>query len=175
MQSSYANEDIAKLRHCFHPKISLQILQKILKGVQYLHVQNVVHRDLKPANVFLSIYQSSFRPSGCVDISTCKECGWREQKFVYVNPRIGDFGLVTTLAQPDALPPQVASRAVGTEFYRPPVSSGISSEKLDVFALGVIAFELLHRFDTSTFLPFPTFELANCLIQRWKDTRHSVS
>lgn len=148
MQSSYASEDIAKLRHCFHPKISLQILQKILKGVQYLHVQNVVHRDLKPANVFLSIYQSSFRPSGCVDISTCKECGWREQESIYVNPRIGDFGLVTTLAQPDALPPQVPSRAVGTEFYRPPVSSGISSEKLDVFALGVIAFELLHRFDT---------------------------
>ncbi|OCL12728.1 kinase-like protein [Glonium stellatum] len=149
VKSSCDREQIAKLRHCFHPKISLQILQKILKGVQYLHAQEVVHRDLKPANVFLSIYRSPFRPSGCVDISTCKECGCHQQESMYVNPRIGDFGLVTTLAQSDALPPQVTSRVVGTEFYRPPVSSGISSEKLDVFAMGVIAFELLHRFDTT--------------------------
>lgn len=37
---------------------------------------------------------------------------------------------------------------VGTEFYRPPVCSGLANEKLDVFALGVIAFELLWRFET---------------------------
>ncbi|EOD52018.1 putative protein kinase protein [Neofusicoccum parvum UCRNP2] len=41
-------------------------------------------------------------------------------------------------------------KAVGTEFYRPPVPAGQPTEKLDVFSLGVIAFELLWKFDTKS-------------------------
>ncbi|OCK86444.1 kinase-like protein [Lepidopterella palustris CBS 459.81] len=142
-------EDVADLRHCFHPRISLQILQKLCKGVQYLHDQGVLHRDLKPANVFLSIFSSKNRQAGCVNIFSCKQCGYGEQEPMYLNPRIGDFGLVTKLAQPDTVQPPILPKAVGTEFYRPSASPGVANEKLDVFALGVVAFELLRKFDTS--------------------------
>lgn len=60
--------------------------------------------------------------------------------------RIGDFGLVTALARDDA---EVAgSSPVGTELYRPGTVVGNASPALDIFALGIIAFELLWPFGT---------------------------
>jgi translation initiation factor 2-alpha kinase 3 len=76
-------------------------------------------------------------------MSTCKPCPKRD--CLHLTPRIGDFGLVAALTDSCTVP--VAYKPVGTEFYRPQASGGIS-EKLDVFALGVIAFEMLQKFDT---------------------------
>jgi translation initiation factor 2-alpha kinase 3 len=90
--------------------------------------------------------------SGSVDISSCADChcGTSSQPKVpvYVNPRIGDFGLVGALEDPEASAPGAIAKAVGTEFYRPARVSSINP-KLDVFALGVVLFELLREFRTS--------------------------
>ncbi|EON61320.1 PEK protein kinase [Coniosporium apollinis CBS 100218] len=138
--------------HCFHLVSSLQILLAILDGVEYLHAEGVVHRDLKPSNVFLSSYGDR-RPAGCVSLSSCPACPKRsfDNNTGFLNVRIGDFGLVTEIARPHAelVEPY---QPVGTEFYRPPVCSGLANEKLDVYALGVIAIELLWRFETSKFI-----------------------
>lgn len=134
------------LMHCFHPCVSLEFLSSILYGVEYLHDQGVVHRDLKPANIFLSLNTGRRPPSGSVDLSTCKPCPGRE--CIYVVPRIGDFGLVTALDDKcTSGEASTVSKPVGTEFYRPE-KSGTVSEKLDVFALGVIAVEMLCKFGT---------------------------
>ncbi|TKA70487.1 hypothetical protein B0A49_06304 [Cryomyces minteri] len=101
-----------------------------MDGVEYLHSEGVVHRDLKPSNIFMSLH------TGHV------------QKPLHLNLRIGDFGLVSAIAQPNAELPLTPSKAVGTEIYRPPSHYGFPNVKLDVFALGVIAFELLWKFDT---------------------------
>jgi translation initiation factor 2-alpha kinase 3 len=127
-------------RHCFHPCLSLELLWNIISGVEYLHAQGVVHRDLKPANVFLSLSSARHPPYGSVDISTCKRCPKRE--CLHITPRIGDFGLVAALDD-SCLGMGTASKPVGTEFYRSKVS-----EKLDVFALGIVAFEMLEAFGT---------------------------
>lgn len=91
----------------------------------------------------------------------------------YIVPRIGDFGLVADIARTDGPLPAGTSdtnpnmtfrreyRPVGTEFYRPPrlpvrhlkhsvalADNSSIDEKLDVFALGAILFELLYRFET---------------------------
>ncbi|KAJ4296730.1 hypothetical protein N0V90_006778 [Kalmusia sp. IMI 367209] len=124
--------------HCFHPCISLELLNEVIKGVEYLHDRGVVHRDLKPANIFLSLSDDRRPPAGSVDLSSCCSCSGR--KCVHVTPKIGDFGLVAALGD-------ATTKPVGTEFYRPTIVSKIS-EKLDVFALGVVAFEMLHRFGT---------------------------
>lgn len=137
--------------HCFHPQISVRILLSILDGVQYLHSAGVVHRDLKPSNIFLSVCEGALAPAGCVNISSCRECSRTNSltKPCHLSVKIGDFGLVTAIARPEeeGVSGKVA-RAVGTEFYRPPVCSGTASQKLDVYAMGVIGFELLWKFGT---------------------------
>lgn len=135
-----------ELSHCFHPCVSLELLSNILSGVEYLHSQGVVHRDLKPANIFLALTTGRRSPYGSVDLSTCKPCPDRE--CVYVVPRIGDFGLVAALDEKCATGGVGATmKPVGTEFYRPETSTR-NSDKLDVFALGIIAVEMLYKFGT---------------------------
>jgi translation initiation factor 2-alpha kinase 3 len=124
--------------HCFHPCISLELLGNIISGVQYLHSKGVVHRDLKPANIFLALSDDRYPPAGSVDLSSCDTCP--AKKCLHVTPRIGDFGLVAAVGDSGARP-------VGTELYRPP-NGGKIDEKLDVFALGVVAFEMLNYFGT---------------------------
>ncbi|KAF2739879.1 kinase-like protein [Polyplosphaeria fusca] len=132
------------LHHCFHPRIALSLLAEIIAGVEYLHAHSVVHRDLKPANIFLSLSASRIPPSGSVDLSTCSSCPKAER--LHITPRIGDFGLVAALGD-GCMAPGAVAKPVGTEFYRPE-QGGAISEKLDVFALGVVGFEMLQRFDT---------------------------
>lgn len=135
-------------RHCFHAGVSLRILLAVLDGVEYLHREGVVHRDLKPSNIFLTLGEENYH--GCVNLRACGRCpkNSEERKTTYVQARIGDFGLVTSIACPDTVLPTASSKGVGTEFYRPPLHFGLPTEKLDVFSLGVIAFELLYKFGT---------------------------
>jgi translation initiation factor 2-alpha kinase 3 len=135
-----------KYRHCFHSQMSLRILLAILDGVQYLHSEGVVHRDLKPSNIFLSMNRS--RSASCVDLSRCAECKHPRNTQPFLDLRIGDFGLVTEIAQPGLQRPSVAPKVVGTELYRPAYATAHADENLDVFALGIIATELLVPFGT---------------------------
>ncbi|KAF2120516.1 kinase-like domain-containing protein [Lophiotrema nucula] len=139
-----SHDSSGHLCHCFHPCISLELLSQILSGVEYLHAQGIVHRDLKPANIFLSLSTSKVPPFGSVDLSSCRHCPNREG--LHITPRIGDFGLVAALGD-GAMTSDTSAKPVGTEFYRPEVVER-TSEKLDVFALGVLGFEMLQQFGT---------------------------
>lgn len=135
------------IQHCFHLDMSSRILLEILDGVEYLHKMGIVHRDLKPSNIFLSIQDQTSHKH--LDIGTCTDCNHDSSSSgPYLNLRIGDFGLVAEIARPKSHNSPFASEAVGTELYRPPCLEAIH-EKLDVYAMGVIAFELLSPFDTS--------------------------
>lgn len=178
-ESVGAEEQITNL-HCFHTAPSVQLLLRLLDGIEYIHTQGIVHRDLKPANVFLSISENRM-PSltGFVEASACPECvaimkDENEGKAIYVTPCIGDFGLIAELKhsgkpstnlsgpgrrtsnspiyEPSPLA-TIAPKPVGTQFYRPPYMPSkepIICEKLDVFSLGVIAFELVWKFTTKS-------------------------
>lgn len=141
------NNDLGDTRHCFHVDASLQILLAILDGVEYLHECGVVHRDLKPSNIFLKITKS--RTPASIDLSKCPDCQkCSHEPRGFLGARIGDFGLVTEIARAEEPQTPIASRAVGTELYRPLNASSKVNEKLDVFALGIIATELLFPFCT---------------------------
>ncbi|KAJ5098099.1 hypothetical protein N7532_005100 [Penicillium argentinense] len=150
-------------RHCFHLMPSLKLILDIISGVEYLHLKNIVHRDLKPANIFLSLPENS-------KLDTCHTCSLESKSPTqFCRPRIGDFGLVadishlnSTASEGTVTPfqhgPKI-QRVVGTEFYRPPANTeGPDSpgyfdeytidEKLDVYALGVILFELVYQLNT---------------------------
>ncbi|KAK0942006.1 hypothetical protein LTR29_006424 [Friedmanniomyces endolithicus] len=184
---------VTPLTHCFHRRPSISILLALVDGVEYLHDHGIVHRDLKPANVLIATNGSKRGP--CCE---CHVAGHAQTGTLEV--RIGDFGLVTTIAQSRstgedpavstvgatadsctpttaifaptrrlALAPPAATAAknvaaseeavegsryangsgtaVGTELYRPKRKPK-HKQHLDIYALAIIAFELLYKFNT---------------------------
>jgi len=97
----------------FAPEKAAFFLREIAKGLSYLHDRGIVHRDLKPGNIF---YDDGY-------------------------VKIGDYGLskIITVSRHSA---QTAS--VGTVHYMAPeIGSGNYSRGVDIYALGVILYEML--------------------------------
>ncbi|KAI1894700.1 hypothetical protein AGOR_G00118450 [Albula goreensis] len=101
---------------------ALSIFQNIVDGVQYIHSKDQIHRDLKPDNIL-------FGSDGAV--------------------KIGDFGLVTTIRSEHGAS-VYRTKGRGTRSYMSPEQENQSKydEKVDIFSLGLILFELLWKLAT---------------------------
>ncbi|MFZ2267342.1 MAG: HDOD domain-containing protein [Azonexus sp.] len=95
------------------PVKALGILRPILDAVAHAHAQGIIHRDLKPSNILLD------------------ENG---------TPRVMDFGIAARIDDP-----QDSSVFSGSPFYMAPeyIETREISERSDIFAAGLILFELL--------------------------------
>ncbi|PID53719.1 MAG: serine/threonine protein kinase [Micrococcales bacterium] len=105
-------------RHAFTPREALDVLGPMLSALSAAHRAGLVHRDMKPENVLLANDENS---------------GTRTIK-------VADFGLAraaSTSASSDAL--------IGTAAYLSPelVSRGIADARTDVYACGIMLFEML--------------------------------
>ncbi|XBW35701.1 hypothetical protein QEN19_001271 [Hanseniaspora menglaensis] len=128
-----------------------RLFRQILEALSYIHSQNIIHRDLKPMNIFID-----------------------EQ----INIKIGDFGLATNINKhinmlkldsavfgdsPD-LKTQIATddsvvsgsmtTAIGTALYIAPEvlcknNEEGYSQKVDMYSLGIIFFEMIFSFSTA--------------------------
>jgi len=107
------------------------LFRQMTEALEYLHQQQFIHRDLKPSNIFLL--------DGTI--------------------KLGDFGLATCSAErgvsmeslfcdSSAIPDK--SHNVGTYLYACPEvkNNSFYTEKVDMYSLGIILFEMWHPFKT---------------------------
>jgi serine/threonine protein kinase len=112
-------------KHDFTIDKRLKLFLQICDAIEYAHEREVVHRDLKPANILV----------------TEKSNGEPLVKVI-------DFGIAKAVN--NGLPLAYATRtgiAIGTWEYMSPEQTGLSSdsadESSDIYALGVVLYELL--------------------------------
>jgi WD40 repeat protein len=92
-----------------------RLVAKVSRAVHYAHQHGVLHRDLKPGNILLSADGQ---------------------------PLVADFGLARFMEQEENL--TLTGRSVGSPAYMSPESfKGDASTARDVYALGVILYQLL--------------------------------
>jgi serine/threonine protein kinase len=112
---------------------NISLLLMIVRGLEYIHSCGIVHRDLKPTNIFMS------------DDGVAK---------------IGDFGLSYTntaasrageLAEPVYANERNETYGVGSPLYSSPeqLETGKATPASDIFAFGVLSFEMYHQFETA--------------------------
>ena len=123
----YAREHLASI-----PR-RLQMFLLICDAVQHAHQRGVIHRDLKPANILVTRGGEDSRP-------TARERLGQPIILDFGVARVVDAGVQTTLQT-------AVGEIVGTLGYMSPEQLGADPENIDarsdVYALGVIGFELL--------------------------------
>jgi eukaryotic-like serine/threonine-protein kinase len=103
----------------------LELFLHVCEGVQHAHQKGIIHRDLKPSNILVTVQDDR------------------------VVPKIIDFGVAKAISQPLTEHTLYTSVAgfVGTPEYMSPEQAeagGIDIDtRTDVYALGVILYELL--------------------------------
>ncbi|CCH60122.1 hypothetical protein TBLA_0C03180 [Henningerozyma blattae CBS 6284] len=110
-----------------------RLFRQVLEALSYIHSQGIIHRDLKPMNIFID-----------------------ENR----NIKLGDFGLAknvhrsidilkmdsSTISASENLTSQVGTALyVATEVMD---GKGSYNEKIDMYSLGIIFFEMIYSFST---------------------------
>ncbi len=112
----------------------LDVAGQIMQGLDAIHAAGIVHRDLKPANILLS-------SEGLVKISDfglafeVENCTFSNESGTFPNLSAAAKNVRVTNEK----------KIVGTPFYMSPeyVSSGEIDHRSDLYALGIIMYELL--------------------------------
>ena len=117
--------DLLNERGSLHPREALDIMEGVLGGLGAAHAAGLAHRDVKPENVLLTADHAV---------------------------KVADFGLARMLAGSSNTK---TGMLIGTAAYLAPeqVSRGVADARTDVYAAGVMLFEMLtgrqpHTADT---------------------------
>ena len=111
---------------------TIHIIISVLDALGYAHSEEIIHRDIKPANIIIESHTK--------------------------RPIITDFG-IATVSRGENLTKGVIA---GTPVYMAPeeILRGGVDERTDIYATGVVLFEML-----TSFLPLPTFKSTRELLE----------
>jgi len=126
----------------FTPKEAITVVKQVCQGLQAAHAEGVIHRDLKPQNILVG----------------------RDKRV-----RIVDFGLARSLEQSGITR---TGAVLGTPHYMSPEQAlgGQSDERSDIFAVGVVLYELL-----TGELPFPAENMVQSFLARTRDRARPIN
>jgi serine/threonine protein kinase/tetratricopeptide (TPR) repeat protein len=112
-------------RQCLTTRERLELFLHLCDGVQHAHQKGIIHRDLKPSNILVTLQDD------------------------HAVPKIIDFGVAKAMSQPLTAHTLYTSLGgfVGTPEYMSPeqaeMRNGDIDTRTDVYALGVVLYELL--------------------------------
>lgn len=117
----------------------VELVAATCDALQHAHQRGVIHRDLKPANI-LVVDDSA--PSGGSGSNRTPD-----GELVGLRPKVLDFGVARVLEEGGTTRATLDGQLVGTIPYMSPEQAASASDDVDtrsdVYAIGVIAFELL--------------------------------
>lgn len=107
-----------RIRAGLSPALALQVTMQVARGLREIHRHGIVHRDLKPANLMV-------RAGGTIAVA--------------------DFGIAR--AARGSITRSRSRGIMGTPYYISPeqIADGKVDHRTDLYALGVILFELLTK------------------------------
>ncbi|MBL8725583.1 MAG: serine/threonine protein kinase [Planctomycetes bacterium] len=100
------------------PEEALRLCPQLCDALRYAHERGVVHRDIKPENILIDQEGQA---------------------------KVADFGLARIVDEGPAAPLTRTSQVLGTPHYMAPEQwrSGAVDHRADIFALGVVLYEML--------------------------------
>lgn len=135
-------------------------LRQILEGLVYIHGQNLIHRDLKPANIFVDsegeIRLGDFGLATQTSGKTTDDREASEADVLY--DAIDSIGGLLQRNSSSSTDPDTITGGVGTALYMAPEQflkskhSGSYDSKVDIFSLGISAFEMFHLKPFGTYM-----------------------
>lgn len=127
-----------KNKNELHIPTAIILLTQVAAGLQAIHAAGIIHRDLKPQNILIGKDKiARITDFGIVSLKK------RENKYMLESTTQAGLSVQSEI---DPLKTN-QGRLVGTPFYLSPeyLEKNIVDERLDIYAFGMIAYELITR------------------------------
>ncbi|GAB1598848.1 eukaryotic translation initiation factor 2-alpha kinase-like [Argonauta hians] len=128
-----------------NPEVVLDYFDQIVEAVEYVHKKGVLHRDLKPSNILFSM--DGLIKVGDFGLATATTNFFEPEEKLIVDPKE-----IENNEKNENVSYKRHTGGVGTQIYMSPelINGKDYNEKVDIFALGMILFELFYPFDTES-------------------------
>ena len=128
--------------------VSIKIIEQMIKGLKYLHDNNIVHRDIKPDNILLDLNEVYYE-NDTITVPHIKyidfgmSCGkYETNECVNYNDK--------TLAVPGTIiymAPELLRHSPYKKIFTDDELEDLTfSQKTDIFSLGITIYEMFHGF-----------------------------